>query len=647
MGERTATYPTLHEIMERVDCGKLKGRVYTRDGKWRDVRGVDEEQLTETFCTDVVRPFIGAPTTETWPGLQSTEELQTINFDRIRSWIQICLDHSCGRQKVRRPSVPCRLLHCPTRRLVDADWDQAYFTLSYRWESPIAVDQQRLKDEDGYFQDPDLPVVIEDAVKAVNHLAGRYDTSRSGRSQVRRESSSSCALVGEYLWIDQICIDQTDPEEIQHTMDAMAQIYEGALATIVVISEIGQVGIPGFRRPRSGHVATGETREYGEPAISSLQRCLAGSTWNTRGWTYQEALLSTRCIFFTEEQVFYVCQAISCCEAGVIRNNWSSWQDGFIFRTLGVESIFGGRLDNMDSFTRYHAHELRQIYYRHVQHFTARELSLQSDALNAFRGLASACPLRIYWGIPLSESGSSLDHHRYNSCNDHPGLAHGMTWRPAPMDSNASTRNVEEDLIRWPLERRRLFPSWSWCGWRGPVQYDQVEIYSIHSIPVFHVEGLNGSFAHHFHDRSYSSNRGVIPEESIFIHLTTPIYDLRFFKSSDRGDSYLCKQKPLSGQTLSHDPSAGIVRIVFDNPPVSDSESFQLTYGCEGASLCDLMVGESGPWVVAILLLEWHGNVHSKGCFDNWQHYRRVGIAYIPRDILGTLSYKTRTIRLG
>lgn len=32
---------------------------------------------------------------------------------------------------------------------------------------------------------------------------------------------------------------------------------------------------------------------------------LSQSVWATRGWTYQEAVLSSRCLFFTPDQVYY------------------------------------------------------------------------------------------------------------------------------------------------------------------------------------------------------------------------------------------------------------------------------------------------------------------------------------------------------
>src|ERR1700677_1024332 len=34
-----------------------------------------------------------------------------------------------------------------------------------------------------------------------------------------------------------------------------------------------------------------------------------------RGWTYQEAILSRRCLIFTDQQVYFVCRLTTSCEA--------------------------------------------------------------------------------------------------------------------------------------------------------------------------------------------------------------------------------------------------------------------------------------------------------------------------------------------
>jgi hypothetical protein len=39
------------------------------------------------------------------------------------------------------------------------------------------------------------------------------------------------------------------------------------------------------------------------------------SIWNSRGWTFQEALLSQRCLVFCANQVYFTCNGMTCRDA--------------------------------------------------------------------------------------------------------------------------------------------------------------------------------------------------------------------------------------------------------------------------------------------------------------------------------------------
>jgi hypothetical protein len=48
------------------------------------------------------------------------------------------------------------------------------------------------------------------------------------------------------------------------------------------------------------------------PMISTL---VAKSKWNTRAWTYQELRYSRCCLFFSHEQVYFICRGVTSSEA--------------------------------------------------------------------------------------------------------------------------------------------------------------------------------------------------------------------------------------------------------------------------------------------------------------------------------------------
>lgn len=97
----------------------------------------------------------------------------------------------------------------------------------------------------------------------------------------------------------------------------MNSIYEGALATIVAAQgDVAECGLPsvGFvpRVPQPAALANGKHLVSTLPHISVVLR---DTKWATRGRTYQEAMLSRRCLVFTDRQVYFICQKLTCCEA--------------------------------------------------------------------------------------------------------------------------------------------------------------------------------------------------------------------------------------------------------------------------------------------------------------------------------------------
>jgi hypothetical protein len=156
----------------------------------------------------------------------------------------------------------------------------------------------------------------------------------------------------------------------------------------------------------------------------------------TRGWTYQEGLLSRRRIFFTEEQVYFECHGRHCFESTAPLLNevvWRASQKGRIF-SIGGQSIG------------------QQDFYKIVNEYSGRKLTYESDILNGVWGVlrtfhSADCSINHYWGVPLylpKSTDKIVGNGKY---------LWGFAW----------------DLTR-PGWRRSGFPSWSWAGWLGQVK---------------------------------------------------------------------------------------------------------------------------------------------------------------------------------
>jgi hypothetical protein len=102
----------------------------------------------------------------------------------------------------------------------------------------------------------------------------------------------------------------------------------------------------------------------------------------------------------------------------------------------------------------------------HIHAFTSRKLSFEGDSLNAFLGVAarykSDAGLLLLLGIPVW-AGALAD--------DKPGLQHTFALSISSWTHTSHRREEESELYIADCPRRRQFPSWTWTGWQGAVEF--------------------------------------------------------------------------------------------------------------------------------------------------------------------------------
>jgi hypothetical protein len=349
---------------------------------------------------------------------------ENIDWGHVKSWLQICDSIHCSRSLTEEdlvlPVTPQILdlyeidveSDCITKLSPNAQ----YIALSYMWGK-----DQRVKLKKGNIQAMSTP--------------GFFSTLEGRPSRTIMDAMEVAKLLGcKYLWVDALCITQDDAATIQANVSNMDKVYAGAWITIVAASgEDADSGLPGVSRdlPRTQHqmriTVDGTTMAN---MLESEASAIDHSTWNTRGWTYQERLLSQRLLSFTLSQVYYHCGKGCDCREDTQR----TMADGPATMTL-FDRRFQFDFENDDLFS---------IYAIAVAEYTKRALTNSDDKMKVVDGLLNLLqrPFRgpFLFGIPTKLFDI------------------GLLWIPT---SHSNRRNMQ-------------FPSWSWAGWSGGVRYAQL-----------------------------------------------------------------------------------------------------------------------------------------------------------------------------
>lgn len=215
----------------------------------------------------------------------------TIDLEVIRRWFQYCTTHHTRFCSLKSSAaIPgLKLIDCNTWKIVDRNL-QTYAALSYVWGRSHGAQIDEIGDGSLPSQ---IPTVIRDAMAVTMELGLQF------------------------LWIDRYCIPQQDLQQKQKQIKHMDMVYHHAEITIIAAAGSDpHYGLPGIgRRPRVPQPAI---EMKGILVLSSLLRPktdIQHSKWGRRAGTYQEGILSRRRLISTENQVFYECRSMQCCEA--------------------------------------------------------------------------------------------------------------------------------------------------------------------------------------------------------------------------------------------------------------------------------------------------------------------------------------------
>ena len=241
-----------------------------------------------------------------------------------------------------------------------------------------------------------------------------------------------------YLWIDSLCIVQDSSRSWGLNSRAMDLIYGNAVLTICAADgadsstglkamhpkehrrhQISAVCVPGVR------LMVSRPPEIG----------IKASAWNTRAWTFQERLLSKRCLIFTEGRVYFQCLSTGMSEDIFADREGAGWSLDLVNAPLQMLRELSRRA--------------LWVYTNCVPLYTARILTYRRDILAAFNGICNLMEKTMHAPFIFGLPSSHLDM--------------ALLWQPQSALERRAPKNAKEKVEYNGMQ----FPSWSWCGWTG------------------------------------------------------------------------------------------------------------------------------------------------------------------------------------
>lgn len=413
------------------------------------------------------------------------------DMGRLRGWVKACEEGHCGTESSNVPKrshitgrSTLRVIDTEKNCVVSVDLPCSYTCLSYVWgagaQTLLTASTREVLETPGGLTHPSINLhqTIKDAVKTTRDIGLRY------------------------IWIDALCILQDDAADKAAIISQMGNIYGNSTLTIVASTNVEpRDGLPGIgRTARSRRQIVQQVQGVFLAATfhdsRRPHREILDSVWNSRAWTFQERHLPPRSVYFTTSQMLFTCPHGTAYEdtvpvqdpaykpsplndqtrltARLHDLHYRIWSDvtqsrypNKVIAAQGDSSTMvmiaedpenpGERNPAGAPTYRYCAEpdaeqegalaiqgqSLWRTYSSAVDLYTQRNMTWQTDALNAFSGvsdlISQGVNTKFWFGLPEFSFDQAL------------------LWRPRC----ALRRRTEMPSI----------PSWSWAAWQGHSSY--------------------------------------------------------------------------------------------------------------------------------------------------------------------------------
>ncbi|KAI3557749.1 heterokaryon incompatibility protein [Colletotrichum abscissum] len=266
-----------------------------------------------------------------------------------------------------------------------------------------------------------------------------------------------------YIWIDSLCIiqGQQHGEDWNHEAPLMHKVYRNSWCNLAAADSKHHTR--GLFRERTAEVVP-VRYESQEPSVTfgdKVWRILPADLWDrdllgshlyTRGWVFQERMLSPRLLQFTSTQLFWDCATLTATESlpdglppplDTKSATDRHWRERLQSSALSVRPLAGTAEDSLEEFWK-----------RAVAAYTSCDLTYGKDKLAALWGIAKLLRDALgeeyaagLWGINLAEQ---------------------LAWRV--VDCSTAERYGEKERVVVPGGQAVGNPSWSWTSLKGEVE---------------------------------------------------------------------------------------------------------------------------------------------------------------------------------
>ncbi|KAH7131261.1 heterokaryon incompatibility protein-domain-containing protein [Dactylonectria macrodidyma] len=381
-------------------------------------------------------------------------------FALIRQWISDCDNNHTCRTLSATPRAPKRLLDLrggslgPDIKLIDTrsiSGFPRYAALSYCWGNPkehhqLKTLKSNITNHQDQIKSSSLPKTISDAVIFCRKLDIPY------------------------LWVDALCIVQDDDADKLSEIEAMGHIYANDFLTIAATSSSGSDD--GFLQPRQnfcfsapfpapdGGVMDLKWNWHGRGFLNHTNEITQWDgkhknaknmeSWHSRGWTFQEIMLSRRTILLSVFQPYWICQ-------DSLRAGGEPSPEEYV-SAVGLENSIRGMAPGKSSMTAESAMNSEYKWPWIAENYSARLLSVLDDKPLAIHSIREQ---------NVQQGGT------YTAGVWSTHIAVDLLWSTIRCHSRSS-----EELQRFGslYEQGRItnLPSWSWLSFDGVVRFEAV-----------------------------------------------------------------------------------------------------------------------------------------------------------------------------